>query len=163
MMSGDADDPVVVQQWLDQQDAWYRETIRTHGWAIQYVFADAPQSPSLGYTVGLTGFDHPEIVVFGLGQDGTATVLNALGERVRTRARLHDRDVVDINGTPVTLFDLPNPGEVVFTANTMYGRADDDPVPALHAVYPDRHGTWPWEPGCELPFWLQPMPGQYRA
>jgi hypothetical protein len=164
--SGGADDPIVVLQWLDQEDAWYRETIRDHGWAIQYVFADEDgdeRSPSLGYTVGLTGFDHPEVVVFGLGEGGTARVLNALGDRVRAGERLRDGDVVDLGFTPVTLFDLPNPAEVVFTANSVYGRREDESVPALHAVYADRHGSWPWEPGCELPPWLQPMPGQFRA
>jgi hypothetical protein len=162
-VSEEPDDPVLVQQWLDQQNAWYRETIRTKGWAIQYVFPAAEQSPSLGYTVGLTGFGHPEIAVFGLGQGSAATVLNDLGERVRSGARLRDGEQVQVRGVPVKLFDLPNPAEVVFTANSLYGRDDEHSVPALHAIYPDDRGTWPWEPGCQLPFWLQPMPGQFRA
>jgi hypothetical protein len=55
----------------------------------------------VAYTVGLTGFGHPEIVVFGVGQTSAATLLNTLGERVRSGAQLHDGDVVDVPGLMV--------------------------------------------------------------
>lgn len=161
--NGDADDPVLVRQWLDQRDARLRETIREHGWAVQYVLAAGDRSPSLAYTVGLTGFDHPEIAVFGLGQSIAGRVLNDLGDQVRAGARLRDGDLVEVEAVPLLMFDLPNPCEVVFGANRVYGRGDGASVPALQAVYGDRTGTWPWEPGCELPAWWQPMPGQFQA
>jgi hypothetical protein len=157
------EDPVLVRQWLDQQDAWYRDTIRTFGWAIQHVCGDGEGSPSVAYTVGLTGFGHPEIAVFGVGQTSAATLLNTLGEQVRSGASLHDGDVIHVRCVPVTLFELPNPGDVLFTANSVYGRRNDNSVPALQAVYPDNDGAWPWEPAYELAPWLQPMPGQFQA
>lgn len=161
-IDGDPEDPIVAQQWLDQEDAWFRDTIRRCGWAIQAVFGSA-DTPSFAYTVGLTGFDHPEIVVFGLANESAQTLLNELGDRIRSGERLRDGDTVEIRGIEVTLFDLPNPGEVVFGANDIYRRRPEDSVPALQAVYPDDHGAWPWQPDCELPIGQQPMPGQFRA
>lgn len=155
----DAEDPLVVQQWLDQEDAWFRETMRRCGWAIQYVSS----APPVAYTVGLTGFDHPEIAIFGLGQSQAATALNALGELVRSGARLADGSEVPVLGVPIKLFDLPNPADVLFTANQIYGRLREESVPALQAIYPDNDHVWPWEPGCQLTPGLQPMPGQFRA
>lgn len=54
----DSDDPVAVQAWRDQSDAWLRETIRRHGWAVQAVFGDERRrKPSLAWE---PGFGAPE-------------------------------------------------------------------------------------------------------
>jgi hypothetical protein len=157
------ENPLLVRHWRDQQDAWLRDTVRKHGWAIQYVFGENEQSPSLAYTVGMTGFGRPEFVLFGLGQKSAAMVLNALGERARAGERFRDGDVVGIGSGRVMLFELPNPAEVLFGANSFYGRSAAASVAGLYAVYPDQHDVWPWEPGYDLPAFLQPMPGLFRA
>jgi hypothetical protein len=163
-MCKDCDEnPVLVQQWRDQQDAWLRDTVRSHGWAIQYVFADDEKSPSLAYTVGLTGFDHPEFVVCGVDQASAAALLNALGERVRAGERMRDGEIVRVGAGRVMLFDLPNAAEVVLAANGCYGRGRTEPLPVLYAIYPDDRGAWPWEPQYDLPSWLQPMPGSFTG
>lgn len=53
--------------WRDQHQAWQRDTIRRHGWAVTAVLGD-DHEPPFAYTVGLSGFGHPELVVFGLLQ-----------------------------------------------------------------------------------------------
>lgn len=71
MEAGEVLTQLQVQQWLDQEDAWMRDTVRRHGWAVQYVLGDACSGPSgcacggspgadppFAYTVGLYGFDH---------------------------------------------------------------------------------------------------------
>jgi len=45
---------------FDQYEAWQRETIRRHGWALQAVLAE-DDSPPFVYTVGLSRFEHPEL------------------------------------------------------------------------------------------------------
>jgi hypothetical protein len=157
------DDPIVLQQWLDQDNAWFRETIRRYGWAIQAVHSDWPSSPSFAYTVGLTGFDHPEIVVFGLATVSSRRLLNELGEKVRTGSMLRDGDVIELPGLRVSLFDLPNPREILFAANLIYQVPPDRSVSAVQVVYPDDCGAWPWEPDYALLAGLQPMPGQFSA
>ncbi|MFO7547545.1 MAG: DUF4262 domain-containing protein, partial [Acidimicrobiia bacterium] len=80
--------------WIDQVDAHRTETIRRHGWMIQYVGGDgctAPghedepedHGPPFAYTIGLFGLDHPELLIFGLAPGPAARVLNAFGERIR--------------------------------------------------------------------------------
>lgn len=165
---GDPDDPVVVQQWRDQQRAWFRDTIHRHGWAIQFVsgegrIGDAGFTPSFGYTVGLWGYGHPEIVVFGTDSGSASGLLNQLGARVRDGVTMRDGDEIAVHGAPVRLFDLPIPGAVIFTANDYYDRPPYDSVPAVQAVYPDADGVWPWEPDCQLRPELQPMPGTFLA
>jgi hypothetical protein len=54
--------------WLDQEDAHLARLIRSHRCSVQYVDAgDEPGEPPFGYTVGLLGLGHPELVLAGLG------------------------------------------------------------------------------------------------
>ncbi|MGI8881580.1 MAG: DUF4262 domain-containing protein [Jatrophihabitans sp.] len=163
-MDDEEEDPILVRQWLDQEDAWMRDTVRRVGWAIQYVMGEE-REPSFAYTVGLFGFDHPEIVVFGLSAGSSEWLLNRLGALVKSGAPMGDGDEVTIGaaGFPVSLFTLPNPESVLFAANSFYQRPPGDPVPALQAVYPDDNGRYPWEPGYALKPYLQPMPGAHSA
>jgi len=69
--------------WLDQEDAHLAQTIRTHRWAVQYVGGgDHSTEPAFGYTVGLFGMGHPELVVVGLGYDLAGDMLNTVGAMV---------------------------------------------------------------------------------
>jgi hypothetical protein len=62
----------------------YQRTMRAieqYGWAISGV--EAGSGLGWAYTIGLLeGFDHPELVVIGLGWPGGGNLLNQLGERV---------------------------------------------------------------------------------
>ena len=59
-------DPQTIA-WLDQEDARLAQIIRAHRFAVQYVWSgDEPDEPAFGYTVGLFGLGHPELVVVGL-------------------------------------------------------------------------------------------------
>ena len=60
----------------DQYEAWQRDTIRRHGWALQAVLGDE-ESPPFVYTVGLAGFRHAELILFATTQATAAAVLNA--------------------------------------------------------------------------------------
>jgi hypothetical protein len=163
-VSGNPNDPIVLQQFWDQESAWLRDTINKHGWAIQFVSGSEGETPPFAYTVGLTNFDHPEILVVGVDNLASAGgLLNQLGRRVRDGARFRDGQEVVMSGPTVRMFDVPNPGEIIFTANNFFGRPPFDSLPALQAIYPDAHGTWPWEPGCHLSPARQPMPGTFRG
>ena len=76
------DTPESLPHQIDQYEAWQRETIRRHGWALQAVLGDE-ESPPFVYTVGLAGFRHPELILFATTQATAAAVLNELGELVR--------------------------------------------------------------------------------
>jgi hypothetical protein len=136
--------PVQVQQWLDQEDAWMRETVRRHGWAVQYVGGEECCGPSGGappfaYTVGLYGFGHPELLAYGLGQHSACSVLNQLGERVRQGERLGPGEPVTIDGGThrVLLFPFRDDGDtpVLISAQRFYDATQDRPVPVLQVVW----------------------------
>lgn len=162
----DTEDPLAVSAWRDQQDAWLRETIRKHGWAIQAVLGDdQARIPPMSYTVGLWGFGHPELVIFGLQQRHAGRVLNELGELVRAGATLRAGECVD-GGSPLgrmTLLELPNAYQVTLVAQEVYRTDGGAAIPAVQVCWADLRGAYPWEPGYRYPSWLQPMPGTFAA
>ena len=149
--------------WLDQQDRMTTETVRRHGWIMQYVLGEE-QSPSFAYTVGLFGLGHPELVVFGLDYESAMGLLNLLGAKVRENHDIRAGEILSFDGTDtrVRADVLPNPGDVVFAANRFYQRPDEASVPALQLTW-DIGGAFPGEPGYSKPAWLQPKPGEFRA
>ena len=69
------DPPAVLPSIRDEHEAWQRATIRRYGWALQAVLAD-DESPPFVYTVGLTGFGHPELILFATTQATAAMPAN---------------------------------------------------------------------------------------
>jgi hypothetical protein len=152
--------------WLDQEDAHLAQTIRTHRWAVQYVAGGEDSTePPFGYTVGLFGMGHPELVVVGLGYALAGDMLNTVGAMVRDGDQLVPGQVLeDDDGMPViTVQELPNPADVIFAANRFYGRPDEFSVPAFQLIWALDGGIFPWddayphEPDC------QPLPGTWHA
>lgn len=160
--------------WQDQERAWLSDTIRHHGWAVQYIgggLCSHPdcsggndEGPPLAYTVGLFGMGHPELLIFSLPLEATCRVLNAFGERIRNGENL-------IAGQELTLEDhdrryvaevVPNPGEIVFWANDFYRRPAEFSVPLLQLSYDDGTGVYPWDAGHPAPG-SQPRPGSFTA
>ena len=145
-----------LASWLAREDARTEEVIEQYGWMVQAVFGSGPRRPDLAYTVGLTGLGHPELVVFGLPVETAHPLLNDLGERVRSGETLAAGTELSFGAWPhrVHLLSAPHPDRVLFQATRTYGR----PVPALQAVWDDRSGRFPWQPGYCVPRWLQPLP-----
>jgi hypothetical protein len=55
-----------------------------HGWHVMKVL-DQADSPGWAYSIGLyKNFSHPEIVVFGLGSNLMHSIINSIGEDVRS-------------------------------------------------------------------------------
>jgi len=115
---------------LDQFEAWQRDTIRTHGWALQAVLGDA-EGPPFVYTVGLSGFGHPELIVFAVGHATAARLLNRLGEYVRRGGRLGPGDTVGLPEGLVSVLELPDPEVWLLGAQRLYRIPGGPPVAAL--------------------------------
>lgn len=157
--------------WLDQEDARTAQLIHEHRFTVTYVWScepelpDDPLDPPFGYTTGLFGLGHPELVVVGLGQDDTHAVLTRAAELVLGGRDLLPGEHLSWPDRPdgLVVEVLPNPGEVLFCANRFYQRPDEFSVPAYQLAWQHRDGTWPWDaaypcgPGC------QPRPGSWRA
>lgn len=163
-----------IQAWLDQEDARMASIIRRHGWAIEYIgggFCSVPgcdggddEGPPFAYTVGLFGMGHPELLVFGLDQDDSYGLLDHLGDRVRVDEALIPGRLLDIEGWGHRVIpeEVPNPGEIVFSANRFYQRPSEASVPVLQLSYDDDEGRFPCDDGYSEPE-RQPRPGTFQA
>lgn len=163
-----------IQAWLDQEDARMKSVIRKHGWAIEYIGGGCCSFPGcdggekldspFAYTVGLFGMGHPELLAFGLDPETADLLLNELGDRVRNDQPLIPGQllVLDDWDHRVIPEEVPNPGDIVFSANRFYERPSEFSVPALQLSYDDFEGRFPWEPGFRNPE-SQPRPGTFQA
>ena len=163
-----------LEAWLDQEDARIREVIREHGWAIEYIGGGccaAPgcdgedtNEPPFAYTVGLFGLGHPELLVFSLDMHDCQGLLNTVGDQIRAGGDLVPGIEFSVGGWPhkVIAEEVPNPGEIVFTANRFYLRPPEFSVPVLQLTYSDREGLYPWDDGFEDPS-SQPRPGTFKG
>ena len=69
--------------WLDQEDSRLAQTIRAHRVAVQYVVrGEGSDEPPFGYTVGLFGAGHPELVVVGVDHETACAMLNTVADLV---------------------------------------------------------------------------------
>lgn len=163
------------QAWIDQEDAHVAHVIRRQGWFIQYVGGHEcsrpdcstevdPLEPPFAYTVGLFGLGHPELLIFGVTPETAASVLNDLGERIRGGEDLIPGQLITFErwARRVITEEVPNPGEIVFSANRFYQRPDEASVPVLQLSYDDREGRFPWDDGHTAPH-MQPRPGTFQA
>lgn len=163
-----------IQAWLDQEDAWIKSVIRRHGWAIEYIGGGCcsvpgcdggdDEGPPFAYTVGLFGVGHPELLVFGLDPETTTALLNELGNRVRGDEALVPGQLLTFDEWEhrVVPEEVPNPGDIVFSANRFYQRPAEYSVPVLQLSYDDFEGRFPWEEDYRNPE-LQPRPGTFKA
>lgn len=163
-----------TQAWVDQYDAHVANTIRRFGTFIQYVGGEGEcscggcedvedDSPSFAYTVGLFGLGHPELLIFGVDSHTAAHLLNELSRRIRGGENLVAGQMIEVDGFPSQIVpeEVPNPGDIVFTANDFYRRPDTASVPVLQLSY-DQAGLFPWDSGFADPG-RQPRPGTFTA
>jgi hypothetical protein len=155
-----------ITAWLDQQDAHLAELIRTHRWAVQYVGAgDDPGEPAFGYTIGLFGLGHPELIVVGCSGGTTHGILERIAGLVAGGRDLVPRELLPGAAGEGRLFveACPNPGDVVLGANRWYRRPAEYSVPAYQVAWTHRDGLFPWEEGYACRPDCQPRPGEWAA
>ncbi len=120
---------------------YMRELIDCHGWAVQGVERDGMRPP-WAYTVGLTRYRRPELVITGMGLARATEVLNGMA------AHLSHAEAPD-PGTQASLLDGPlveivrvdAPWAHLNMAVRFYGRR----IRGLQLVHADKRGRWPWD------------------
>ena len=158
-------DPQIVA-WLDQEDAHLAQVIRAHRWAVQYVGGgEAPDEPAFGYTIGLFGLGHPELVVVGLGMDDAHDVLNRVAGLVADGRDLVAGELLTFSewAGRLVVEEVPNPGEVLLGANRFYERPPEFSVLGFQLTWDHRDGLFPWDEGYSCGSECQPRPGTWRA
>lgn len=136
---------------VDALDEYLAESLRImmkHGWLVQGVIGSPIDSGAVCwyYTVGLTGRDHPELMLSGLPSEVATPVINDMARRVFHDGTVYrDGNVVDdiVTGfnvamRSVTRFDTFPPSMVRQFFPTQKIRA-------LQVVLPDAEGRFPWD------------------
>lgn len=157
------DDIIVTSAWLDQEDRRVIDFIRAYGCYIQVVNAeDDDDDPGFAYTVGLFGVGHPELLVFGLDLTSISSVLNGLYARIVGGGDLTPGEIVRLPGceTQFLVEVLPNPGDILYSANRHYQRPPEASTPAYQLTW-DVEGAFPWDEGYPYSDRTQPRPGTF--
>ncbi|SDC59303.1 protein of unknown function [Geodermatophilus telluris] len=150
--------------WLDQEDAHLAAVIRRARFAVQYVGpGEGPAEPAFGYTIGLFGLGHPEVVVVGRGAAATHALLDAVAGQVVAGRSLVPGERVEAAGEVLVVEECPNPGEVLLGANRFYQRPAEYSVPAQQLAWASPPGCWPWDAGFDGGAHGQPRPGTWTA
>ncbi|MFC5061086.1 DUF4262 domain-containing protein [Actinomycetospora atypica] len=131
--------------------------VERYGWAIQHVWPDAVHS-RWAYTVGLTRYGLPELVVTGMEQEAAHELLN---DTAHGGACHDDRTVpgqrysLD-DGRRIEVVELSHPDVHLGTAVALHpGRV----VRAHQLVWADDCGRWPWSRRFCGPQGAQPVLG----
>ncbi len=145
--------------WIDQDDARVRADVRAYGVHLVYVGGgqcSAPgcrcqpdDEPPFGYTVGLFGLGHPELLIVGADTKTTSLVLNELFDRIRAGADLLPGELVTIPGWPhrIVVTQIRNGADFVLEANRFYQRPDEASVPVYELLFDDGDARLPGTPG----------------
>jgi hypothetical protein len=152
--------------WLDQEDARLAQLVRARRWAVQYVGpGEQPDEPAFGYTIGLFGLGHPELVVVALPPAPAHGMLDRVAGIVAGgRDLVPGEQLSGPDGAPGPVVEvLPNPGEVVLGANRFYQRPAEYSVPAYQLAWPTADGRYPWDGDYPCEPHCQPRPGTWRA
>ena len=138
---------------LDDYLALIRETIATHGWAVQHVEDD--RTP-FSYTVGLHARGLPELLVTGLPPRDARWLLDTFAKRLTPGRRpvVGDQLVLPAN-TRVELVEVAHPDAHMGIAVAICGYD----VCAVQLVWADGRGRWPWGPGFDDGRRRQPVLG----
>jgi hypothetical protein len=125
----------------EQYSRQIEQNIQTYGWTMQYIEGDGDRNPGFGYTLGLSLYQHPEIIVFEPEPSYAMLSLKPLAWAVMEGAEFDEGD--DLTGffpPPHTaeLLRFPDSALHLYTANSMFRRPGGPPVPALQLIWPDR-------------------------
>jgi hypothetical protein len=137
---------VVETDWVGTMMRKIEGNITRCGWHATGVVGGGG---SFVYTTGLTGRDHPELVVAGLPPDTAHGLISAAVEVIRSGVPLvPGRDYAEIAaGFPIRfqVVDQDKCRHPLSVTTRFYGGQK----PALQLVWPDPEGLFPGDPGCD--------------
>lgn len=143
----------------DDHDEQVISDVAEYGWHVIQI-PDKDGTPGWAFSIGLyKKFNHPEIVVFGLGDEVMPYVINAVGEDVRRGKRFAvDGMYPDLIDDYFCTFKPVNQVwyyHFLGYANWFY---EGENYPALQCIWPDKKSRFPWDPEFNAHWvWAQPL------
>jgi hypothetical protein len=129
---------------LDALDLRVLADVAETGWHVVQMDGGGA---SRAFTVGLfRSFDHPEVILFGLGAETREAALDRLGVRVRSGERFEDGGVAEgiLADRAVTFRTVSRRHYLAYLAYAGWFHGGPR-FPALQVVWPDGEGRFPWE------------------
>src|SRR3954452_1501776 len=134
-----------------------RNVIKKRGWAVRNVMpGPTEQEVRFSYTIGLTAFGHPEVIILGMPSQSAHEFLNLIGDEVRLGGRYGHGTLTGEftdEDSPIA-FIRAEDTERLTAVEQIYGR-----VRALQMIWPDSTGRLPWQDGYRNPAGAQPLLG----
>ena len=139
---------------LQPIDQDFLKNIDEFGWHVLGVVpCNGDEGHAWSYSTGLFyHHKHPEIVVFNEPANLRLSMINAIGDRVKTGETFAPgKFYADIVSTFYVQFRPMHPTHYWDWLNFACWLYDNDEnsFPVLQCFYPDMQGKFPWEPGCE--------------
>ncbi len=125
-------------------------------WHITAVMAGSSYEPPFAYSTGLTSLGQPELIVYGLPQQVSGSIINMIGERLVAGEQIAAGSRVSKEGNSFDLMVI----EAADTADMLETASLYPQFRALQVVFPDKYHVFPWEPGYSLAPWVQPLMGE---
>ena len=116
----------------------FGECVREHGWVIKYV--EDARHP-YAYTVGLTQFGLPELLVTGLTTERALVLLDHFGQQTIADGAPQPGQRLDFLGlSQIEAVDVDHPDAHLDLAVRLFGPK----LRAVQLVWTDMQGRWPW-------------------
>ncbi|MEQ0561756.1 DUF4262 domain-containing protein [Amycolatopsis sp. NEAU-NG30] len=117
-----------------------RDGVADRGWLVQGVEGNGLYPP-WAYTIGLSGFGLPELVVTGLPMRAAAELLNGMAGHSLHASPPEPGERIPLRGGPlIEVVPLAEPSVHLVFAVALFGAE----IEALQLVHADECGRWPW-------------------
>ena len=140
------------REGLPAADAKFLEIIEHFGWHVMTVALRAGEDGNVwAYSTGLYyTYQHPEILLFNLGNDTLIQIINQIGRRVRAGEKFEPGPQCPETFANCECAFRPVPSvhhrEHVGFSIWFYEHA---PFPLLQCFWPDKSHRFLWEPECD--------------
>jgi len=125
----------MADQW-----AWIRDRILTTGWCLQAIEGGDERNPDFAYTIGLSRYDHPELIVFGMHPSCAQAAIEPVARAVTIGHSFEEDDDISFlypaGWPPPALLRFPDSSTHLLWANDMYRGAGKPPIAALQLFWP---------------------------
>jgi len=144
----DGEECVVCNEGMASYMANIEKDIKEYGWAYVVTGIDTEAGlVRMGYTVGLSDIDLPEVIVFGLPPDVTVSYLNEAAKRLKNRSLVINQPLSDFGELPVCFKNIPADVGDGFL-NIANERAEKK-LASIQLIWSDPKGLFPWDAGFD--------------
>ena len=119
-----------------------RDRLTQERFLVQGVLGSAREA-EFSYSIGLTQYGLPELIVMGVRPDDATRLLHVWGDYLLDTSLVLPGEHLETGRYLLEAVEVDEPADHLRLAVALYGPA----VRALQLAWADDRGRWPWEPG----------------